>query len=771
MSHMATTPTLVSQTTKSTKPSNRNGYQRSLTELMQEVESYLGPDDLEFVKASYEYAFLAHEGQTRKSGEPYIIHPISVSLRLAQLRLPADLIVAGLLHDTVEDCGIEVEDIRKEFGNGVAVLVDGVTKLKQIELNAIDGGSFRRRSGRHGADREQRRIESLRKMLITAGEDRRVLLIKLADRMHNIETLRYVSEEQQERIARETMDIYAPLADRLGMNDWKWRLEDSAFYYLDHREYRTISGLVKRKRREREEYTSLAVARLKEAIIENAGINASISGRAKHLFSIARKKKRYEELGRTFDEIHDLIALRVITDNAGDCYHALGVVHGLWPMVEGTFDDYISKPKSNGYQSLHTTVRGPENTPLEVQIRSFEMHEIAEQGFAAHWAYKQGGNNDGKVDSSDRTMTWLKDMVTLVDMEGDSDEFIDSVDQEILSNDRIQVFTPAGDVIELPSGATPLDFAYRIHTDLGHSTVGAVVNGKLVPLNTALELGDVIEIRKARAPRGPSLDWQDSDKRYIVTNSARAKVRQWFSRQARETNMHQGRQQLKRALDQLNRMGHEVGSEEVAELMGYASTDDLVADLGKTHQQPSVIVRTVIKVIDEKRPENLLEAQLIEGERAAAKIKGNDLAKGVVVMGLPGVQVNFPQCCTPVYGDDIAGYLTRGRGVTAHRTNCRNLRNTTDPDRLVEVAWGHIDGSYPARLRVEGSDRMGLIHDLSGVIRDEKMNLHNMASGEDIGKGSTRIDFTVYTTGLEQLARLFTRLEAVRGVSSVRRTN
>ena len=733
---------------------------------MKELHEYLPDDEIEFIQTAYEYAYLAHDGQTRKSGEPFIVHPILVSLRLAQLRLPSDLIAAGLLHDTVEDCGIELADLSNEFGEGVSLLVDGVTKLKQIELNAIGKGSAKRR---HADDREQERIENLRKMFISAGEDRRVLLIKLADRMHNIETLRYLNDEQQERIAQETMDIYAPLADRLGMNDWKWRLEDRAFYYLDHKEYRTISGLVKRKRREREEYTSRAVDSLEESIVNRSGIKAAITGRAKHLYSIARKKKRYEELGRTFDEIHDLIALRVITENAADCYNALGIVHGLWPMIEGTFDDYISKPKSNGYSSLHTTVLGPDNTPLEVQIRSREMHEVAEQGFAAHWAYKHGGNNQGERDSSSRTMTWLKDMVSLIDDPNESEGFIDQVDEQ-LSTDRVQVFTPAGDVIELPPGATPLDFAYRIHTDLGHSTVGAVVNGKMVPLNTALKPGDVIEIRKARAPRGPSLDWQDNEKRYLVTNSARAKVRHWFSRQARDTNVQQGKQQLKRVLDQLTRMGHGSDAEKIADLMGYSTTDELVTDLGKTRQQPSVIVRTVVKAMEDNRPENLIAEQLAAGEREAKQNVGQDLAKGVVVMGLPGIQVNFPLCCNPVYGDEIIGYLTRGRGVSAHRDTCRNLRNV-DPDRLVEVAWGHMAGTFPSRLRVEGSDRIGLIHDLCGVIRDERMNLHKMTSGEDIGKGTTRIVFTVYTSGLEQLARLFDRLESVRGVSSVMRIN
>ncbi len=764
--NMANTQTLASKPSKSTRPSSRNGYERSLTQLMQEVQKYLPTDEIEFVKAAYEYAYLAHDGQKRKSGEPYIVHPVHVSLRLARLRLTADLIVAGLLHDTVEDCGVEVDDLRREFGDGVALLVDGVTKLKRIELRAIDGGTEKRR---HADDREQERIESLRKMFVTAGEDRRVLLIKLADRMHNIETLRFLSENQRERIARETMDIYAPLADRLGMNDWKWRLEDQAFYHLDHKEYRTISGLVKRKRREREEYTNRAVTILENAIIDRSGIKATISGRAKHLYSIARKKRRYEELGRTFDEIHDLIALRVITQNTADCYNALGIVHGLWPMIEGTFDDYISKPKSNGYSSLHTTVLGPDNTPLEVQIRSHEMHQVAEQGFAAHWAYKQGGNNQGDKDSSDRTMTWLKDMVALGDAPEDTDEFIDTVDQE-LSTDRIQVFTPAGDVLELPADATPLDFAYRIHTDLGHSTVGAVVNGKMVPLNTALQPGDVIEIKKARTPRGPSLDWQNIEKGYLVTNSARTKVRQWFSRQERATNLQQGRQQLRRVVDQLNRLGHEIDPDEIAELSGYVSTDELVTDLGKTHQQPSAIVRTVVKGIDDRRPENILAEQLAAGEREANKSARSDHEKGIVVMGMPGIQVNFPRCCAPVYGDDIVGYLTRGRGVSIHRDNCRNLRNI-DPDRVQEVAWGHMAGTFPARLRVEGSDRIGLIHDICGVIRDERMNLHKMTSGEDIGRGITRINFTVYTSGLEQLVKLFDRLESVRGVSSVMRIN
>ncbi len=763
---MANTQTLGTPSNGRIEPPEFPELSRSAVQLLEAVRRYLPLDQVEFVWSALQFAAEAHAGQTRKSGEPFIEHPIHTALRLAEMRLPSDVIAAALLHDTLEDCDTDIDELQRRFGDAVARMVDGVTKLTQIDLLMLDAAPVRTKR-RHADQRERQRIHSLRKMLVTAGEDRRVLLIKLADRMHNMETLGFLNPDQQRRIASETMDIYAPIADRLGMNDMKWKLEDAAFHYLNPRDYKTISRLVNRTRKEREQFTQLAVKQLENEVIGRHGLKASITGRAKHLFSIHKKKQRYEELGRTFDEIHDLIALRVITENEQDCYNALGIVHGLWPMITGTFDDYISKSKPNGYRSLHTTVWGPGSTPLEVQIRSKSMHVYAEEGVAAHWAYKDGAATSGYADYFNHTMTWLKDVIEMDGVSSGAEDFMDSVETEILQSDQVQVFTPAGDVINLPRGATPLDFAYRIHTDLGHSTVGAVVNGKLVTLNTRLESGDIVEIRKARVPRGPSLDWQDDQKRYLVTGSARAKVRQWFGRQARETNMQEGRKQLKRVIDQLRRMGHDVSAEVVAEYMSYSNVDELVADLGKTNEQSSTIVRTVVKAISDSRVDKVVEEQLEAGEREVRRRKGRDLSKGVVVMGQTGMQVNFPKCCTPVYGDEITGYLTRGRGVTAHRSNCRNLRNTKDPDRLVEVAWGHVDDTYPAKLRVGGSDRIGLIHDLCGVIRSEKMNLHGISSGEDIESGKTTVAFTVYTTGVEQLAHLFSQLESVPGVDSV----
>ncbi len=740
---------------------------RTSTQLVESVRSYLPAEHVDSVLSALVFAAHAHAGQMRKSGEPFFEHPVSTAIRIAELQLPADVVCAALLHDTLEDCDVSIEQLRDRFGESVARMVDGVTKLTQIDLIKSEYQAARRDKRRHPDQQERQRIHSLRKMLVAAGEDRRVLLIKLADRMHNMETLRYLPPEKQRRIARETMDIYAPIADRMGINDFKWRLEDSAFHYLNPREYKAISRLVKRTRQEREQYTGTAINMLRKEVIERQRVDARIDGRAKHLYSIFRKKQRYEELGRTFNEIHDLIALRIITAQEHDCYHALGIVHNLWPMIPGSFDDYISKPKPNGYRSLHTTVYGPGNLPLEVQIRSKDMHLYAEDGVAAHWAYKDGGSDSAYSDYYNHSMSWFKHLMEMDGVSSGAEEFVDSIETEILRSDQVQVFTPAGDVVSLPRGATSLDFAYRIHTELGHSTVGALVNGKLVALNTPLQPGDTVEIRKARVPRGPSMDWQDEGKKYLATASARAKVRQWFGKQERQTNMHEGRRQLKRVMDQLRRMGHEMKVDTVSEMMGYSNIDELVRDLGKSNEQPSIIVRTVAKAIAASNEHGSIEEELAKSTAGDKSPERSSLAKGIVVMGQTGMQINFPKCCSPVYGDEIAGYLTRGRGVTVHRTNCRNLRNIRDLERTMEVAWGHVDNAYPAKLRVEGSDRIGLIHDLCGVIRAEKMNLHAITSGEDIESGTTTVTFTVYTTGIEQLAHLFSLLEAVPGIDSV----
>ena len=479
----------------------------SATQLIARARSYLPDERVQFVQDALAYATTAHEGQKRSSGEPYIEHPVATALYLANINLDSTTLAAALLHDVIEDTGISKDELARDFGADVARLVDGVTKLKRLDILA--------EQERNGVDpapapptAEAARTASLRKMLVAMASDIRVVLIKLADRLHNMRTLKYLSEERQQRIARETLDIYAPLAQRLGMADIKWQLEDEAFKYLLPRQYKSVSRMISRKRTERESYTEDAVRALGE-VLSNAGINCTISGRPKHLYSTYQKLQRYQARGRKFDEIYDLIALRVIVDSTADCYACLGAVHQMWRPVPGEFDDYIANPKENLYQSLHTSVVGPQGYPLEVQIRTAEMHRVAEDGVAAHWTYKQGESE--KDDALfDEKLTWLKQLLEWQrEMSGD-EEYLDSVKTDIL-RDQVFVYTPAGDVIDMPSSSTPLDFAYRVHTDLGHNTSGALVNGKLMPLNTQLHNGDTVEIRKSRVARGPSLDWLNAD--------------------------------------------------------------------------------------------------------------------------------------------------------------------------------------------------------------------------------------------------------------------
>lgn len=743
--------------------------------LMHAVRSYLPEPQALSVRSAMQFAAQCHAGQKRESGEDFVEHPIAVTAELAKLSLPADIISAGLLHDTVEDCDVETDEIRQRFGETVARLVDGVTKLTHIDLQLNNNGAPTQRSKRRHADqRERRRIESLRKMFATAGDDARVLLIKLADRMHNMETLGHLQPDRRTKIARETIEIYAPLADRLGMNDIKWRMEDAAFHHLNPAQYTAISRLVNRTRRDREQYAKLAVQKLTDAVVNQAGIPAAISGRAKHLYSIFRKKQRYESAGRSFDDIYDLIALRVITDNDRDCYPALSVVHGLWESIPNAFDDYISRPKNNGYKSIHTTVRGPGNQPLEVQIRSKEMHQLAEEGVAAHWAYKDGEPNPNIADSFARTMSWLKELVEIEGAADDSAEFIDAVEGEILQVEQIQVYTPAGDVIELPHGATPLDFAYRIHTELGHQTVGAIVNGKLVRLDSQLRPGDTVEIRKSKAPKGPSLDWRDPNQGYLMTESARAKVRHWFGRQERETAVQHGKHQLKRVVDQLRRMGQVLTQAQIAELLQYESVDELVLELGRSHEQVSTVVRGVAdatgKATEQESPATSSETRDAPPP-PESQLKTKDGSHGVVVMGIPGVKVNLPKCCSPVYGEEIMGFLTRGKGVTAHLTTCKNLKNIDEPDRLVDLEWGHRDEFLPVRVSINGSDRIGLINDISGILREERINVHAMRTDEGDEPGKSKMIFTIYVRDVAALARLFGKFERVRGVDHVSRVS
>lgn len=719
-------------------------------ELLSTAESYLPRDRQTAVEDALNYAINAHSGQTRDSGEPFVVHPIATAQRLAEMHIDATTIQAALLHDVIEDCGISFEEIEGDFGLEVAKLVDGVTKLKRLDQISENSAMLKQ-----VATPEATRVASLRKMLVAMAEDVRVVLIKLSDRLHNMQTLKHLPTPKQQRIARETLDIYSPLAHRLGMNDIKWQLEDESFRYLMPRQYKSISRLISRKRAEREIYTEAAVKAIKEPL-EKAGIQCSVDGRVKHLYSTYNKLQRYERMGRKFDEIYDLIAIRVITQNVGDCYAALGIVHSKWRPVPGQFDDYIASPKENMYQSLHTSVRGPGNYPIEVQIRTKEMHQIAEEGVANHWIYKEGEDSLRKNDNFDTKMSWLRQLLDWQrELSGD-DEYLATVKTDILQ-DQVFVYTPRGDVKDMPAGATPLDFAYRIHTDLGHDTVGAVVNGKLTALNTPLQNGDVVEIRKARISRGPSLDWLNPDLGYLVTGSAQTKVKQWFRKQERESNIRRGRDLLKK---ELRRLGLRLSDDEIVARLDYENYDQVAEAIGTGQISLSRVAETL-----SPSPDEVFTPIKIEGKPPT------DQTKGLVVMGEPGLLTRVARCCSPVYGDEVTGYLTRGRGVTVHRRNCAILRDTEDTDRHIPVAWGHYETTYASRLQIKAFDRVGLIRDITHVVSSENVNIHSLSSDEDANTNACTVSLTVYTTGVEQLSRLFSRVEAIPGVDTVFRVS
>jgi guanosine-3',5'-bis(diphosphate) 3'-pyrophosphohydrolase len=722
----------------------------SVKALLHSVNKYLPQDRAASVHAALDYAIKAHDGQKRDSGEEFIEHPIATALRLADMKLDTTTIEAALLHDVMEDCGISFAELESEFGNEVAKLVDGVTKLKRLDMITENSAMMKQI-----AAPEATRAASLRKMLVAMAEDVRVVLIKLSDRLHNMQTLQHLPVPKQQRISRETLDIYSPLAHRLGMSDMKWQLEDQAFRYLMPRQYKSISRLVNRKRAEREIYTEAAVKAIKGPL-EKAGINADVDGRVKHLYSTYNKLQRYERMGRQFDEIYDLIAIRVVAETVGDCYAALGVVHSKWRPVPGQFDDYIASPKENMYQSLHTSVRGPGNFPIEVQIRTKEMHDTAEEGVASHWIYKEGDEGSNKEDNFETKMSWLRQLLDWQREVSGDEEYLATVRTDILQ-DQVFVYTPKGDVKDLPAGATPIDFAYRIHTDLGHNTVGSIVNGKLAALNTPLNNGDVVEIRKARIPRGPSLDWLNTDLGYLVTGSAHTKVKQWFRKQERQSNIRRGKDLLKK---ELRRLGLKYNEKEIVASLDYESFDELSEALGTGQISIARVAETL-----SPEPDDAFLPEITPGKPPT------DQTNGLVVMGESGLLTRIARCCSPVYGDEITGYLTRGSGVTVHRYNCSILRDTEDTDRHIPVAWGHYETTYASRLQIKAFDRVGLIRDITNVVSSENVNIHSLSSDEDEKTNACTVSLTVYTTGVEQLSRLFSRVETIPGVDSVFRVS
>ena len=717
-------------------------------ELASRLRQYLPQEQVGRIEAAYEYANDCHEGQTRRSGEPYMEHPLNTALVLADLRLDTDTLCAALLHDVMEDCGVTFTDLEREFGEEVARLVDAVTKLTRMDYEKL---------GRTYSE-DRLNDESLRKMLVAMAKDGRVVLIKLADRLHNMQTLPALSPERQKAIAQETLDIYGPLAHRLGIWDMKWRLEDLAYRHLEPEKYHEISGMLSSKRTEREEYVE-RVSEVLSAELEKAAIKAQVTGRPKHIYSIARKIDKYESQQKTRTDIYDLYALRVLVETQADCYNALGAVHNLWRPIPGQFDDYIANHKDNMYQSLHTTVMCEGTVPLEVQIRTHEMHQVAEYGVAAHYRYKDGRYKEGR--SSDmrfeEKMAWLRQLLESQREVTTTDEFLETVKTDLFP-DQVFIYTPKGDIVELPTGSTPLDFAYKIHTELGHRCVGSKVNGRLVSLDYTLKSGDTVEVVSTKVARGPRLDWLNPNLGMLKSASARQEVRQWFRRQQRGSNMQRGRELLRR---ELKRLGITMDEVQVAQTFGYNNSDEFLAALGSGIVTENQVFGRLTSLQTGPRPG--------EGPQPA-EVPLSSPTSGIQVLGVGDLLMRMGRCCNPLPGDEIVGFVTRTSGVTVHKTSCPNLKNEDETERLVEVQWGQSRQLYPVRVSVLAWDRVGLLSDVTTRVAEEGVNIASVVTAEQ-RDGTATLSLTVYITGVDQLSRLFSKLEGVRGVIRAVRTN
>ena len=719
------------------------GVDKAPEELVSRLQQYLPEEQVSRIEAAYAYASQCHEGQTRRSGEPYVQHPLNTALVLADLRLDADTLCAALLHDVMEDCGITYQDLEKSFGGEVARLVDSVTKLTRMDYEKL---------GRTYSE-DRLNDESLRKMLVAMANDVRVVLIKLADRLHNMQTLPALSPERQKAIAQETLDIYGPLAHRLGIWDMKWRLEDLAYRHLEPEKYHQISAMLATKRTEREEYVE-GVAEALATELERANIKAQVTGRPKHIYSIACKIDKYEAQQKASTDIYDLYALRVLVDSKTDCYNALGTVHNLWRPIPGQFDDYIANHKDNMYQSLHTTVRCEGGVPLEVQIRTHEMHQVAEYGVAAHYRYKDGNSSDMRFEEK---MAWLRQLLEWQREVTATDEFLETVKTDLFP-DQVFVYTPKGDIVELPTGSTPLDFAYKIHTELGHRCVGAKVNGRLVSLDYQLKSGDTVEVVSTKVARGPRLDWLNTNLGLLKSASARQEVRQWFRRQQRGSNMQRGRELLRR---ELKRLGISMEEGEVAHVFGYGNSDEFLAALGSGIIAESQVFGRLTSLQTGPRPG--------EGPQPA-EVPITSPTSGIQVLGVGDLLTRMGRCCNPLPGDEIVGFVTRTTGVTVHKTGCPNLKNEDEPERMVEVQWGHSRQLYPVRVSILAWDRVGLLSDVTTRVSAEGVNIASVITTEQ-KDGTCTLSLTVYVTGTDQLSRLFSKLEGVRGVIRAVRDN
>lgn len=710
----------------------------NLASLLQQMSETLSQNDRELIERAYGLAVVAHSHQKRASGEPYIQHSLAVAQIMVDLRLDSATIAASLLHDVAEDSIISVEDLRQDFGDEVARLVDGATKLGQID----------KLSQMSRRDLQDEEAESLRKMFLAMVDDVRVVLIKLADRLHNMRTLDALPEEKQRRIAKETLEIFAPLANRLGIWQMKWELEDLGFRYLSPPKYGEIAALLDERRADRER----RIAHIIEALgrrLEKEGLEAEISGRPKHIYSIYEKMKRK---GLSFDQIHDVRGVRIIVNTVGECYAVLGIVHSLWRPIPGEFDDFIATPKDNMYRSLHTSVVGPDGKPLEVQIRTHGMHGRAELGIAAHWRYKEHARRDVAFEAK---IAWLRSLMEWQQEVTDAWEFIDSVKSDVFQ-DRVYTFTPKGDIIDLPTGSTPIDFAYHIHTEIGHRCRGAKVSGQMVSLDYQLRNGDQVEILTAKRGR-PSRDWLNPHLGYIKTSRARQKIRQWFRRQDRVETVAQGRELLER---ELKRLGLDQKSyEEIATLFKFDKVDDLLAAIGYGDINAQQIAA---KLVQAERAEEVVELP----EAAPPPL----LVSGVTVRGVGDLLTRLAGCCHPLPGDQIVGYVTRGRGITIHRQDCRNILYLEDKERLIEVDWGEdIKRVFPVMVQVLAYDRTGLMRDITEIMAGERINI-SAANVATYAKDHTAvITTTLEISSIVQLSRVLAKIEQLPNVFQARR--
>ncbi|SES97075.1 RelA/SpoT family protein [Anaerobranca gottschalkii] len=692
--------------------------------------------DLSILDKAYLWAKEAHKDQLRESGDSFIVHPLGVAYILVELEMDVDAIAASILHDVVEDTHVTLEEIQREFGESIALLVDGVTKLTRIEFKS----------------KEEQQAESFRKMFLAMAKDIRVIIIKLADRLHNMRTLVYSPPDKQKRLAKETLEIYAPLAHRMGIFKIKWELEDLSFRFLQPQEYYSLAQQIAQKRDEREKFIGEIIEILKDKIL-SAGINADIDGRPKHLYSIYQKMKNK---GKALNEIYDLTAIRIIVDSVKECYGVLGIIHSLWKPIPGRFKDYIAMPKPNMYQSLHTTVLCPKGNPLEIQIRTWEMHKTAEYGVAAHWQYKEGNLNKHlgqKRSWFKQFMEWQKEL--------DTHEYMESLKIDLF-NEEVFVFTPKGDVIDLPYGAVPLDFAYRIHTDIGHRFAGAKVNGSIVQLNYPLKTGDIVEIL-TKPNKAPSRDWL----KIVKTSHAKSKIRSWFKKERQEENIERGKEILEKELRKLHFDPATVLKDEylekIAKRYNYSTSNDLYAAVGFGGFSGMSIAKKIIEEYKKSLPgaetDHLSQISLYNKRKKDSSI-------GVTVKGIDNLLIRFSKCCKPVPGDEIVGYITRGRGVSIHRADCPNI-TIENRERLIDVEWNETKKlNYPVELSIYAWDRRGILQEVMNTVAEEKANIVAV-SGKGKEDGTATIRLTVEITDVSHLEKLMNKLKNVKSVINV----